>query len=253
MQEKRKAIRIEKSLMVKYSPEINNKDNWNISFVKNVSETGILFDTNKQFQAGENILMLLKIPLDPYNWLEIKGSVIESSPYIGKVFLTRLKFICINKAECDLIKNYVGWYLNSKNSHGQLASQNEKRKAERMYKSLMVSYGIQNHLGVVEKWDITSIRNFSKTGMVFTSGYHLEDKVDFMIKLPSHPYDSFHIRGMIIESSALILPNSETTTGTFLTRVESINLRDEQTKLIGDYIDWLIKNDPDRPKKEDVK
>jgi len=252
MQEKRKSVRIEKSLMVKYSPETDSKNNWNVSFIKNISEAGMLFDTNKQFQAGENILMMLKIPLDPYNWMEIKGSVIESQPFMGKVFLTRLKFICINEAQIGLIRNYVSWFLSNKNPNNPAGSQNEKRKAERIYRSLNVSYGVQNHLGVVEKWDITMIRNFSKTGMVFTSSYACEDKIDFMIKLPSHPYEHLRIRGMVIESSALKFANSETATGTFLTRVEFIDLKDEQNKLISDYIEWLIKNDPDRPKKEDA-
>lgn len=252
MQEKRKSIRIEKSLMIRYSPEIGNKDSWNIALIKNISEAGVLFDTNKQFQAGENILLMLKIPLDPYNWMETKGSVVESLPYIGKSFLTRLKFICINEAQRNLIRDYVAWFLSNKNPNNPISSQNEKRKAERIYKSLTVSYGIQNHLGVVEKWDITTVRNFSKTGMVFTSSYACEDKIDFMIKIPSHPYECLRIRGRVIESSALKLANSETATGTFLTRVEFIDLKNEQHKLLCDYVEWFIKNDPDRPKKEDA-
>jgi len=252
MLEKRKSVRIEKSLLVKYSPEIDSKDNWNVAFIKNISEEGMLFDTNKQFRTGENILLMLKIPLDPYNWMETKGSVIESCPYIGKSFLTRLKFTSINQEQQKLIRDYVAWFLCNKNHGNAEASQNEKRKAERIYKSLMVSYGIENHLGIVEKWDITSVRNFSKTGMVFTSGYACEDKVDFMVKLPSHPYEHLHIRGKVIESSALKLANSENSTGTFLTRVEFVDLKDADYKLICDYIEWLIKNDPDRPKKEDA-
>lgn len=252
MQEKRQSVRIEKSLMVKYSPEIDSKGNWNISFIKNVSEAGIFFDTNKQFPPGENILIKLKIPLDPNNWIETKGSVIESCHYIGNSFLTRLKFICINETQKNLIKDYVAWFLNNKNPSGSISSQNEKRKTERIYKSLTISYGIQNHLGVVEKWDITSIRNFSKTGMLFTTSKACDDKIDFMIKLPSHPYEYLRIRGMVIESRVLKLLNSENATGTFLTRVEFIDLKDEQHKIICDYIDWLLKNDPDRPKKEDA-
>lgn len=250
MQEKRESVRIEKPLMVKYSPEIGGKDNWNVSFIKNVSELGILFDTNKQFQAEESILLMLKIPLNPHNWMEIKGSVVESRPYIGKYFLTRLKFICINEAQRNLIKDYVAWFLNNKNPKNLISSQNEKRKAERIHKSLIVSYGIQNHLGVVEKWDITTARNFSKTGMVFTSSYACEDKINFMIKIPSHPYEYLRIRGRVIESSTLKLANSKTATGTFLTRVEFIDLKNEPHKLLCDYVEWFIKNDPNRPKKE---
>jgi len=115
MLEKRKSVRIEKSLMVKYSPEIDSKDNWNVAFIKNISEEGMLFDTNKQFQAGDGLLLMLKIPLDPYNWVETKGSVIESRPYVGKTFLTRIKFISINQEQKSLIRSYVTWFLSNNN------------------------------------------------------------------------------------------------------------------------------------------
>ncbi|MDD5409127.1 MAG: PilZ domain-containing protein [Candidatus Omnitrophica bacterium] len=252
MLEKRKSTRIEKSLIIKYSPDLNSKDNWDISSIKNLSEAGILFDTNKQFQAGENIQLLFKIPFDPYNWIEAKGSVIESIPYIGGSFLTRIKFISINEAQKKLIKDYVDWFLRNKKPDNLASSDNEKRKAERIYKSLIVSYGIQNHLGIVEKWDITTVINFSKTGMVFTSNYICGDAIDFMIKLPSQPYENLCIRGRIIECKALKLANPDTSAGTFLTRVEFIDLRNEQNKLLCDYVDWLINNDPGRPKKEDA-
>ena len=252
MEEKRKFIRIKKPLMIRYSPEINNKDNWNIAFIKDISEAGVFFDTNKQFQFGECLLVKLKIPLDPDNWLETKGEVIESLPYIGKSFLTRLKFTCINDTQRNLIKDYVAWFLKDKNPANPISSRNEKRKSERIYKSLMVSYGTENYLGVVEKWDITTVRNFSKTGMVFTSSYACEDKIDLLIRIPTRPYEHLRICARVIESSALKLVNSLNSPGTFLTRVEFMDLKDEDNKLISDYIEWLIKNDPVKPKKEDA-
>jgi len=253
MQEKRKSIRIEKSLMIRYLPEIDNNDNWNMALVKNISESGVMFDTNKQFPVGENIRLRLKIPFDPHNWLETKGSVVESFPYVGKFFLTRLKFICMNDAQKSLIKDYVTWFLNSRKKQGkQMDLPNDKRQAERINKNLIVSYGIQNYLGVVEKWDITTVRNFSKTGMVFTSSSACEDKIDFMIKIPSRPYEYLRIRGRVIKSSALKFTNSETATGIFLTRVEFIDIKNEQYKTLGDYVEWFIKNGPGKHKKEDV-
>jgi hypothetical protein len=72
-----------------------------------------------------------------------------------------------------------------------------------------------------------------------------------MIKIPSHPYEPFHIRGKVIASNGLKLSDSTTLKGTYFTRVEFVYLKDEYKKLLFDYIDWLIKNDPDRPKKED--
>ena len=250
MQEKRGSIRIEKSLMIRYSPEINSKGGWDITFIRNISEAGVLFDTNKQFQIGENVLVMLKIPLDPDNWLEAKGSVVESIPYMGKSFLTRLKFNYINDAQSNLIKDYVSWFLNTKGKAKQVFSHDEKRKAERINKTLIVSYGKQGPRGIVEKWDITTVRNISSTGMVFTSSHVCEGKIDFMIKIPSRPFEDLSIRGKVIESSALKLTNSDVASKTFLTRVEFINLENGHNKLLSDYVEWLIKNDPDKPKKE---
>ncbi|MDD5128332.1 MAG: PilZ domain-containing protein [Candidatus Omnitrophica bacterium] len=250
MQEKRQSVRIEKPLMIKYSPETGERNNWDIAYIKNLSETGVLFDTNKQFQAGENILIMFKIPIAPDSWMKTRGCVVESLPFMGKFFLTRLKFTSIDNAQKTLIKDYVNLVL-SQNPGKQISSENDKRKAPRIYKNLVVSYGVQNHLGVVEKWDVTTVMNFSKTGMGFTSSYICKDTVDFMIKLPSHPYEPFHIRGKVIASDELKLSDSATLKGTFLTRVEFVYLKDEYKKLLFDYIDWLIKNDPDRPKKED--
>jgi Tfp pilus assembly protein PilZ len=251
MQEKRKTTRIEAFLTLRYSPEISSKDSWNIALIRNISESGVLFDTIKQFQVGENLFLKLKIPLDPDNWMETKGSVVESFPYMGKFFLTRLKFTDFTDAQKSLIKNYVAWFL-SKNQSKSMEPGNDKREEKRVYKNLILSYGIQNHLGVVEKWDITTVKNFSRTGMVFTSSHACEDKIDFMIKLPTHPYEYLRIRGIVIESSALKLANSETATGTFLTRIKFIDVKDEQDKLLSDYVEWVIKNCSDKPKKEDA-
>jgi len=252
MLENRKSTRIDKSLVIKYSSGIDKKT-WDISSVKNISETGILFDTNRQFQAGEDILVLFKIPLDPYNWIEANVSVVESTPCIGGAFLTRIKFVSIDEPDRKMIKDYVAWFLRNVKTDNQPLLRNEKRKAERIYKSLIVSYGTENHLGVVEKWDITTVINFSKKGMVFTSNCICGDKINFMIKLPSRPYESLCICGRIIESKALKLTNSETLTGTFITRVEFVDLKDEQNKLLCDYAEWLINNDSGRTnKKEDA-
>ncbi len=251
MQEKRKSIRIEKPLMVKYALDCAGGKGWNVAFIKNISEAGILFDTNRQFPAGENILVMLKIPLDPDNWIEAKGIVVDSRPFMGNFFLTSLKFTTLNDAQRALIKDYVAWFLSTQSPAQHTVFENDKRKATRIYKNLMISYGVRNNLGVVEKWDITTVKNFSKTGMVFTSGYICKDMVDFMIRLPSHPYEPLHINGRVIESSTLKSAGSGSISGTFLTRVEFINLRKEHSDLLNDFIDSLIENDPGRPKKED--
>jgi Tfp pilus assembly protein PilZ len=249
-QEKRKSVRVEKPLLVRYSPEAGMKDRWSVSYIKNISEEGLLFDTNKQFIYGEKVNLMIKIPLDPDNWIKTKGSVVESTPFIGRSFLTRLQFTCLEDKQRKLIGDYIVWLLEREKPKSRIDGANDKRKSARIYKNLMISYGTQNYLGVVEKWDITTARNFSKTGMVFTSGYACEGEIDFIIKIPSHPDEPLHIRGKVIESSLPETAGPLVAKDAFITRVEFIGLKKEHEKLLGDYVDWFIKNEKEKKEGE---
>lgn len=115
--ERRKAVRIEKSVTVLYSNNFDRLD-WNMANVKDVSESGIKITVDKNLPPGEIVALRVKIPLDPFRWLEIKGKVVNSSVIKGaqndKVlfYITQITFVDIKDEDKKLIAQYISWYLN---------------------------------------------------------------------------------------------------------------------------------------------
>ena len=104
--ERRKAPRIEKVLIARYSPVQQEADSWDSSTLKNISTEGILLYTNKVFNKGELIKLLIKIPFDPQHWLETNGQVVESLTNI-----TRVRFSGLDDTQKKLIADYVNWFI----------------------------------------------------------------------------------------------------------------------------------------------
>lgn len=115
--ERRKAVRIEKSLTVLYSNNFDRLD-WDMANVKDISAAGIKITVDKDLSLGEIIKLRMKIPLNPFKWLEIKGKVINSSvirsPQSNEVlfYITQIAFVDIKDEDEKLIAQYVSWYLN---------------------------------------------------------------------------------------------------------------------------------------------
>ncbi|MFH1441135.1 MAG: PilZ domain-containing protein [Candidatus Omnitrophota bacterium] len=115
--ERRKAVRIEKSVMALYSMDAYAK-NWDMTTVKDISEIGIRISTNRDFSIGETIMLRIKIPLEPFKWLEIKGKVISSSLVKDTkkervlFHITQIEFIELKDEDKKLIVKYISWYLN---------------------------------------------------------------------------------------------------------------------------------------------
>jgi len=104
--ERRRAPRIDKALTVKYAQASQCPVCWDSTTIKNISTTGILLNTRKNFPKGEALKLLIKIPFDPFHWLEIDGKVIESAAN-----LTRVKFEGLRKEQEQLIHDYVEWLI----------------------------------------------------------------------------------------------------------------------------------------------
>ena len=104
--ERRNAPRIEKALTVKYSLSAQSPSCWDSTTVKNISTTGILLNTRKNFPKGEVLKLLIKIPFDPFHWMEIEGKVVDSVENT-----TRVKFMGLRKEQEQLIHDYVQWLI----------------------------------------------------------------------------------------------------------------------------------------------
>ena len=108
MQEKRKAARVEKTLIIQYAQSSPGLPSWDTTTIKNISVEGILFNSNKLFAKNERLQLRFIIPTDPSNRLEVVGEVVDSLFY-----KTRIKFINLGEHEKKLISDYVGCLLRN--------------------------------------------------------------------------------------------------------------------------------------------
>ena len=102
MQEKRKTVRIEKTLVIQYAQITSEPLRWDSSTIKNISIEGILFNTNKIFANNERLQLRFSIPTDPFNRLETVGEVLESLAHS-----TRIKFVDLREDHKKVISDYV--------------------------------------------------------------------------------------------------------------------------------------------------
>lgn len=104
--ERRNAPRIDKALTVKYSQASQCLTCWDSTTINDISRAGVSLNTAKNFPRGETLKLLIKIPSDPFHWLEVEGKVVDSSSNT-----TRLKFVGLSKEQEDLIRDYVEWSI----------------------------------------------------------------------------------------------------------------------------------------------
>ncbi|MFA4842645.1 MAG: PilZ domain-containing protein [Candidatus Omnitrophota bacterium] len=114
-EEKRKAIRIEKSLVALYSKD---EKTWDMTHVRNISETGMQLTTMYSLSQDENLIFLVKIPFQPFEWIELQGKVVESTELktvfeesVAGTQVTRIKFVNLKEEQKNLIREYVDWFL----------------------------------------------------------------------------------------------------------------------------------------------
>ncbi|MDP2938212.1 MAG: PilZ domain-containing protein [Candidatus Omnitrophota bacterium] len=117
----------------------------------------------------------------------------------------------------------------------------ERRKSVRIKKVLTVrySYGVNKD---EKKWDITAIRDISETGMSITihQEFSPNDIITFLIKIPTRPLEWIEFTGRVVGTEDLKAISGETLTGAHITRVEFINLKENQKELIREYITWFL-------------
>lgn len=102
--ERRKGARITKPLFVQYFDPTANI--WNTSSIRNISEGGICFNTDSDFNPPQAIILRLRLPNNPKETLEIKARVIESKKYF-----TRFEFVEVSDTDKISIKNFIVWSL----------------------------------------------------------------------------------------------------------------------------------------------
>ena len=91
-------------------------------------------------------------------------------------------------------------------------------------------------------WDISHIRDFSETGMqVITRGILVAGEIlNFRTKIPLEPFDWVEFSGKVIDSTKLKNRFDEAVSDAYITRIELINIKDEQKALLRKYVEWFL-------------
>lgn len=109
--EKRKATRIKRSLVIQFTKDLTMAQNWGISSAKDISESGVALISDIPLGAGDEIILRMKVPLRPFDWMIIRAKVIGCDRYTKESFTIRAAFVDINQENKDLLAQYIKSYL----------------------------------------------------------------------------------------------------------------------------------------------
>ncbi|TBR16845.1 PilZ domain-containing protein [bacterium] len=110
--------------------------------------------------------------------------------------------------------------------------EHEKRKSIRIKKPFVAQYNSV----VSQRWLTSNIRDISETGLsIFTDElFSADGAISVRIKFPNNPFNWLEINGKVIGSKEFV-------SGSFITRMQFIDLNPEQAKAIADAIAWFLK------------
>jgi len=121
---KRKTIRIDKSFVVMYTFDFakNNNKKWDMAIVRDISETGMQLTTMRRLSSKALIKFLIKIPFNPFQWIELNGKAVVDSKELKSSFkeavtdthITRIKFIGLKDDTNRLLRKYIEWFDHKK-------------------------------------------------------------------------------------------------------------------------------------------
>jgi len=121
-EEKRQTVRIKKALIAMYRFHNDvDKDSWDQTQIRDICEKGMLITTMKCFQPNDVLTFLVKLPMNPFQWIEFNGRVVESKDLktvhdeaIVGTYITRVEFVGIKEEHKELMRVYIAWFLTKK-------------------------------------------------------------------------------------------------------------------------------------------
>jgi hypothetical protein len=85
---------------------------WDITKIKDISDTGVCILTGTSFEPNTNIVMRLKIPSRTFEVVELNGRVIVSSESgLGLTFITRIEFSEVADDTKKMLHEYIDWVI----------------------------------------------------------------------------------------------------------------------------------------------
>lgn len=112
--DRRKSIRVRTSFIVQYGYYVNDKGKkmWDMTVIRDISEVGMRITTHKSFSPNDILNFRLRIPSDPFQYLNFNGKVVESEESKAARHLTRIEFMDLEEEQKELIRIYVEWFLS---------------------------------------------------------------------------------------------------------------------------------------------
>lgn len=110
-QEKRKAVRVKRTLYIQYE-RLNNEENkiWDTGNVRDISETGASFIANKTFPVNHSISLRLRLPSNPTEWMDFSGRIVYSAESSTGVHLTRVEFASLKEEHKQALREFVALF-----------------------------------------------------------------------------------------------------------------------------------------------
>ncbi|MFH1457761.1 MAG: PilZ domain-containing protein [Candidatus Omnitrophota bacterium] len=111
--EKRKSIRLKKALDLQYLSEGEGEHQvWVAGLLRDISETGLNFSSDKSFSVHEVIRLRIRFPFNPFQWIELKGRCVGIKGLSIGIYFIRLEFEDLQKEQKKAIREYFAWALN---------------------------------------------------------------------------------------------------------------------------------------------
>lgn len=108
----------------------------------------------------------------------------------------------------------------------------EKRKNKRIKKNLTIKYRRD-----AENWDVTNTEDISESGIRIHTmkAFVNNDEISLLIKVPFRPFYWIKAKGIVLESQHLV-------TQVYVCRIQFVDLKEEDRKLIRTFIEWNLVN-----------
>jgi len=110
--ERRSAIRIKKALDLQYLADANaERRTWVSGVLRDISETGISFTSDKNFLAHQIISIRIRFPFNLSQWIELKARCVNSRSLSIGIYIIRSEFTDLQVDQKKAIKDYLVWAL----------------------------------------------------------------------------------------------------------------------------------------------
>jgi len=108
--ERRKYARLNVNFVVSYRIK-QAKGDFDLSQTKNMSQGGMLLTTNKDFNVGTHLAMIIRFPLIPHK-IEVTGVVVGCKQIVRDIiYETRIQFLDLDKEFFTKLGDFIKEHL----------------------------------------------------------------------------------------------------------------------------------------------